>query len=90
MFEPNLICSGLIFFCRPPPRIPRSLSDESTVREIAAMCRAKLKDFLSFFVNVARGNDFGQFLLVKPESNYVQSPCLGQDFIAFFVQKQLK
>ncbi|KAG5522578.1 hypothetical protein RHGRI_034663 [Rhododendron griersonianum] len=47
-----------------PPSIPRTLSDNSVVREIAAFCRVKLEAFLSIFFNVARGNDFGQFLLV--------------------------
>lgn len=88
MFESNLIYSGLILF-RAPPSFPRTLSDNSMVREIAAFCRAKLEAFLSIFFNVARGNDFGQFLLVIPESNYVHSPCLVHGFIANFFQKQL-
>ncbi|XP_058193711.1 reticulon-like protein B9 [Rhododendron vialii] len=74
----TLLCHTIIFamviifvwdkvadiFKWPPPRIPQTLSDSSMVREIAAFCRAKLEAFLSIFFNVARGSDFGQFLLV--------------------------
>ncbi|KAH7856396.1 hypothetical protein Vadar_000875 [Vaccinium darrowii] len=55
---------GSDIFKWPPPRIPSILSDKSTAREIAAICRAKLEDFLSIFFYVACGHDFGQFLLV--------------------------
>ncbi|PSR96538.1 Reticulon-like protein [Actinidia chinensis var. chinensis] len=45
------------------PKIPHLISDKSTFRDIAAISRAKLDQFLSSFFYVACGNDFRQLVL---------------------------